>query len=418
MTTRRLHDGYEWDVFLSHNGKQKPWVRQVVEQWRDLGLKVFFDEDCIRPGEPVDRGIERGLTGSRQVVLIISPEAVASRWVALETSVAFCNDPDGSQLHLVPVKLMDINHTKIPSIVRRLNWIDLADPTMRLNRYHYLLKSLGIRKKPSIPAYPGWDDTPDDQEVPIPVHAATDGVEQGSVMTRTGTLEVELTIERDFDAFTVEEETRVVEIIRQALKIPGQIRIISKQRGSVRLTIELTPAQAESLLWLVRSGEFASLGLTDARIENEEWEPRARSPRGVAKPPLARKVVPRAVGTSMTKKEIVEKISQDIGLTQLKTKDIVQRTLDAIIQTLVSAGRIELRNFGVFEVKRRVPRTARNPSTGDKRYLPPKNVITFKPDKKLEELARKLPAENLRLLDDEEHDDRPRTETHENKKDG
>ena len=48
----------------------------------------------------------------------------------------------------------------------------------------------------------------------------------------------------------------------------------------------------------------------------------------------------------MTKKEIVKKISEDIGLTQLKTKDIVQRTLDAIIQTLVSEGRIELRNFG------------------------------------------------------------------------
>ncbi len=55
----------------------------------------------------------------------------------------------------------------------------------------------------------------------------------------------------------------------------------------------------------------------------------------------------------MTKKEIVKKISEDIGLTQLKTKDIVQRTLDAIIQTLVSEGRIELRNFGVFEVKKR-----------------------------------------------------------------
>ena len=64
----------------------------------------------------------------------------------------------------------------------------------------------------------------------------------------------------------------------------------------------------------------------------------------------------------MTKKEIVKKISEDIGLTQLKTKDIVQRTLDAIIQTLVSEGRIELRNFGVFEVKRRAPRKARNPA--------------------------------------------------------
>ena len=102
----------------------------------------------------------------------------------------------------------------------------------------------------------------------------------------------------------------------------------------------------------------------------------------------------------MTKKEIVKKISEDIGLTQLKTKDIVQRTLDAIIHTLVSEGRIELRNFGVFEVKRRAPRKARNPRTGDKVYVPPKNVVTFKPGKEMEELVRKMNPENLPLLED------------------
>lgn len=102
----------------------------------------------------------------------------------------------------------------------------------------------------------------------------------------------------------------------------------------------------------------------------------------------------------MTKKEIVKKISEDIGLTQLKTKDIVQRTLDAIIQTLVTEGRIELRNFGVFEVKRRAPRKARNPRTGDKVYVPSKNVVTFKPGKEMEELVRKMDPDHLPLLDE------------------
>ena len=60
----------------------------------------------------------------------------------------------------------------------------------------------------------------------------------------------------------------------------------------------------------------------------------------------------------MTKKEIVKKISEDIGLTQLKTKDIVQRTLDAIIQTLVSEGRIELR-ISAFLKSSSVPRARR-----------------------------------------------------------
>ncbi len=65
----------------------------------------------------------------------------------------------------------------------------------------------------------------------------------------------------------------------------------------------------------------------------------------------------------MTKKEIVKQISERAKLTQLQTKEIVQWTFDAIIDTLISEGRIELRNFGVFEVKRRKARKARNPRT-------------------------------------------------------
>src|SRR4051794_27185227 len=111
--------------------------------------------------------------------------------------------------------------------------------------------------------------------------------------------------------------------------------------------------------------------------------------------------VPRWEIGIVTKKKIVKKISEDIGLTQLKTKDIVQRTLDAIIDALVSEGRIELRNFGVFEVKKRAPRKARNPRTGDKVFVPSKNVVTFKPGKEMEELVRNMNPENLPLLEDE-----------------
>ncbi len=92
----------------------------------------------------------------------------------------------------------------------------------------------------------------------------------------------------------------------------------------------------------------------------------------------------------MTKKEIVRTISEEIGLTQLQTKEIVQRTFDAIVETLVGEGRIELRNFGVFEVKRRAPRKARNPRTGDKVFVPEKFVVTFKPGKEMEERVREL----------------------------
>jgi nucleoid DNA-binding protein len=90
----------------------------------------------------------------------------------------------------------------------------------------------------------------------------------------------------------------------------------------------------------------------------------------------------------VTKKEIVRQISERAALTQLKTKEIVQWTFDAIIDTLISDGRIELRNFGVFEVRRRKARRARNPRTNERVSVPEKNVVTFQPGKEMEERVR------------------------------
>lgn len=95
----------------------------------------------------------------------------------------------------------------------------------------------------------------------------------------------------------------------------------------------------------------------------------------------------------MTKKEIVKTISEAIEMTQLKTKEIVQKTFDAIVETLVEERRIELRNFGVFEVKERAARKARNPRTGERVDVPEKFVVTFKPGKEMEEKVRQLEVE-------------------------
>lgn len=119
-----------------------------------------------------------------------------------------------------------------------------------------------------------------------------------------------------------------------------------------------------------------------------------------------------AAGDSVvTKKDIVKRISDEVGLTQLKTKQIVQLTLDAIIQTLVQEGQIELRNFGVFKVKRRAARKARNPRTGAKVTVPAKTVVTFKPGKEMEDLVRSMNPDDLPLLaeaaDADESNSRP-----------
>ncbi len=81
----------------------------------------------------------------------------------------------------------------------------------------------------------------------------------------------------------------------------------------------------------------------------------------------------------MTKKDIVLKVASDTGLKQLDVKKVVQRSLDAIVESLSKGETVELRNFGIFKVKSRKGRTGRNPRTGEKVPVPPKRVVTFKP---------------------------------------
>jgi nucleoid DNA-binding protein len=87
----------------------------------------------------------------------------------------------------------------------------------------------------------------------------------------------------------------------------------------------------------------------------------------------------------MTKKEIVKKIAEEVSLPSATVHAAVQTIFDGIIETLVQEGRIELRNFGVFQVKQRKARQARNPRTGEAVSVPRRNVVTFKPGLEMEE---------------------------------
>lgn len=147
-------------IFISHNGKQKPWVRELVEQWRALRLQVFFDEDSIDVGEDIISGIERGLRASRYIVFVITPESMKSRWVALETAIAIYDDPDAQKNRLIPILLEPVNKARIRVAVKRLNWVDLTnkDAGVRRARYHQLLKKLGVVSRRALPDPPPWQD--------------------------------------------------------------------------------------------------------------------------------------------------------------------------------------------------------------------------------------------------------------------
>jgi len=97
----------------------------------------------------------------------------------------------------------------------------------------------------------------------------------------------------------------------------------------------------------------------------------------------------------MTKKEIVQRIAARTRLSQGAVRAVVQQVFGEIVEALVQEQRIELRNFGVFEVRMRAPRKARNPRTNEWLRVPRRAWVVFRPGKEMMARVGSLPLEKL-----------------------
>ena len=98
--------------------------------------------------------------------------------------------------------------------------------------------------------------------------------------------------------------------------------------------------------------------------------------------------------STITKRDLVVRISNETGLTQQQVFDVVQKTLDAVTLELAQGNTVVMRNFGTFEVRQTKAKVGRNPKDPGKDVpIPPRAVVKFKPGKEMKEkVARILPA--------------------------
>jgi DNA-binding protein HU-beta/integration host factor subunit alpha len=98
----------------------------------------------------------------------------------------------------------------------------------------------------------------------------------------------------------------------------------------------------------------------------------------------------------MTKRDLVVRISSETGLVQQQVLEVVQKTLDYISESLTKGEKVELRNFGVFEVKIRKARVGRNPNAPERDVpIPQRAVVKFKAGKEMREAVLKLTPEQV-----------------------
>jgi len=125
---------YRYDVFLSHSSADKPVVRELAVQLRAAGLRVWFDEWLIQPGDLISAKIEEGLENSAVLLLCMSANAFGSDWVSLEGHTAIFRDPQNLERRFLPLRLDDAPIKAMLRGYAYINWQSEADRQAQLGR--------------------------------------------------------------------------------------------------------------------------------------------------------------------------------------------------------------------------------------------------------------------------------------------
>jgi predicted ATP-binding protein involved in virulence len=123
-----MGEQFSYDVFLSHNSKDKAIVRELAERLGKDGLKVWFDEWVLRPGDHIPVTTEEGLEKSRALVLCMPTSANLREWADLEAHTSRFRDPQNRKRRLIPLRL---DHSDIPASLRVFKYVDWSQKSDR-----------------------------------------------------------------------------------------------------------------------------------------------------------------------------------------------------------------------------------------------------------------------------------------------
>jgi TIR domain-containing protein len=116
----------EFDVFLSHNSRDKPVVEEIAAHLRDQGLRVWLDKDELRPGFPWQEGLEEGVRASRSVAVFVGKDGLGA-WQQPEMQ-AFLARSKREKIPVIPVLLPGCpDSPQLTLFLESLTWVDLRE---------------------------------------------------------------------------------------------------------------------------------------------------------------------------------------------------------------------------------------------------------------------------------------------------
>lgn len=137
--------GKTFDIFLSYPREEREWVRRLADALAEHGLRAWYAEAEIMPGELWAEGLEEGLRSSTYFVSVVTPESAQSNWAAWELGAAL-----GLHKPIIPIVAADVPFEVIPDPVKRRRYIPKTDPAAVAEEIAHSIA--GKRKTEKVPA--------------------------------------------------------------------------------------------------------------------------------------------------------------------------------------------------------------------------------------------------------------------------
>ena len=251
-------------VFISYSHKDERWKNRLMGHLGVLAkqnLLELWDDRRINAGQDWYQEIQNAMDAARVAILLISAHFLTSDFILREEVQRLLVRKEKEGMSIFPIVVAPCDWEAVPWLCRmQLRPVD-GRPLSR-GRAHQIDSELAsiakeIRSHLNDPVNP-----PRSEGECMHVPATS---KQSEADVRYSTV-VEIIINIDFTSFTERDQQQLLAAIARILETTGDIRVVSKRQGSVRLALELTLDQAERLLKAVRSGELAEFGVTDASI--------------------------------------------------------------------------------------------------------------------------------------------------------
>lgn len=129
---------FKYDVFISYSSKDKNIIIYIAEQLDKDGIKVWFDDWQLQPGDSIPAKIEDGLENSRLLLMCYSKNAAGSDWSKLESYTYRFRDPLNKERRFLPLRL---DNVEVKDSLAQFLFIDWSEPENRQTQYQGLLKA-------------------------------------------------------------------------------------------------------------------------------------------------------------------------------------------------------------------------------------------------------------------------------------